>query len=204
MATYLDMRTRIADELNRTDLTAQISKAVLSAIAKHERQRFYFNQKTATFATVADQEYYAAAAHADIPTLVTIMAATVTNSGVKSPLRVVPFDAIDDEQDGSIKGAPTVLAYFAQQVRLYPIPDAAYTVTMAYHYRLTTLSADADTNAWTNDAEELIRRAAKRIIHTDIERDLEAATVAAQAEAEALDTLDPGDGPAPVKPTAPR
>ena len=93
-----------------------------------------------------------------------IDAATVTNGGNKSPLRAVDYLTIDDSQDGSIISEPYLFAVYKENIRLYPIPDAAYTVTLSYVYRLTTLSADGDENAWTDDAEELIRQCAKRRI----------------------------------------
>jgi len=76
----------------------------------------------------------------------------------------VDYLTIDDEQDGSVEGEPRVFAYFKENIRLYPIPDAVYTITLSYIYRLTALSADGDSNAWTTDAEELIRSGAKRRI----------------------------------------
>ena len=47
-----------------------------------------------------------------------------------------------------------------QQLRLWPIPDDSYRLTMAYLRDLTEISASATagaTNAWMTDGEELIR-----------------------------------------------
>lgn len=166
MTTYATMRSRIADEMaNDGDITtAQINYAIQDAIKYYERKPWWFNQKTGTFSTVDGQEYYSSADLTDIPDIVQIIAATVTDSGIKSPMRAVDYVNIDDEQDGSVEGEPRHFAYFKEQIRLYPIPDAAYTVTLSYIYRLTALSDDADSNAWTTDAEELIRQSAKRRI----------------------------------------
>jgi len=165
---YGSMQSRIADELARSDLTTQIALAIQTAIKRHERERFYFNTKTGTFSTVAAQEYYAAAANSDIPNISKIERAKVTVDGYKYDLVASTFDSIDDEQDGTITGDPTHFAYFAQQVRLYPIPNAIRTVTMAYVYRLSSLSDSADANAWMTDGEELIRQTAKGIVAADV------------------------------------
>jgi hypothetical protein len=164
MTTYATMRTRIADEMvNDGDITsAQINYAIQDTIKQYERRPWWWNQKTATMSTVASQEYYSSSDLADIPDIVQIVAATVGT--IKSPMRAVDYLTIDDEQDGSVEGEPRVFAVFKENIRLYPIPDAVYTVTLSYIYRLTALSADADTNAWTTDAEELIRQGAKRRI----------------------------------------
>ena len=130
MTTYAVMQARIADELTRTDLTSQIQKAILSAIKHYERTRFYFNASvTDTFSTVANQEYYGSAANAKIPNLVVIDALTVTNSSIKYALANVPFTSVEEMQNGAITGLPAAFCYYAQQIRLYPIPDAVYTVT---------------------------------------------------------------------------
>jgi len=166
MTTYVIMRTRIADELaNDGDITsAQINYAIQDTIKVYERKPWWFNQKTGTFSTVDGQEYYSSSDLSDIPDIVQIVAATVTSGTLKTPMKAVDYLSIDDEQDGSVEGLPRVFAPFKEQLRLYPIPDAVYTVTLSYVYRLTALSADADTNAWTTDAEELIRQGAKRRI----------------------------------------
>ena len=168
------MRTRIADELaNDGDITsAQINYAIQDTIKQYERTPWWWNEKTATMATVNAQEYYSSSDLSDIPDIVRIVSALVTENSLKRSLTPYEFSQIDDVQDGSMTGCPEAYALFKENIRLYPIPDAVYTVTLAYIYRLTALSADSDSNAWTTDAEELIRQGAKRRIalnylHTD-------------------------------------
>lgn len=191
MTTYAVMQARIADELTRSDLTTQIQKAILSAIKHYERVRFYFNASvTDTFSTVADQEYYGSAANSKIPNLVMIDALTVTSSSIKSRLENWPFEVIEGSQNSDITGQPTAFCYYAQQIRLYPIPDAVYTVTGSWLYRLTALSADGDTNAWTTDAEELIRNRASCDLLWRVIDNPERAQYFRMAEMEALKALE--------------
>lgn len=189
MANYGDMKTQIADEIGDSTLSSQIILAINSAIKHYERKQFYFNSKTGTFSTVTNQEYYAAAANSDIPDIVRIHSMKVTDGGYKYDVRSVPFTEIDSAQDGTFTGVPDCFATFSQQIRLYPIPDAVYTMTMAYTYRLAALSADADENAWTDDAEELIRQRAKLILATDTLRDIDMAQAAGAMERDALNAL---------------
>lgn len=186
---YGDMKTRIADEIADSTLSSQIILAINSAIQFYERQEFYFNTKTGSFPTVAAQEYYGAAANADIPNIIKIISANVNPGGYKYAMTGVPFSSIEEVQDGTKTYTPETYAYFNQQIRLFPIPNDVYTVTMAYVYRLTALSADADENAWTDDAEELIRQRAKRLIATDVLRDIDMAQAASALELEALNAL---------------
>lgn len=190
MTTYATMRSRIEDEIARTDLTTQVNRAILSAIKFYERKKFYFNTSvTSTFTTVADQEYYGTADLAAIPNIVEILALKGTLSGSKLPIRPVDFNTIDAAQSGSVKGFPEYFTYFAQQIRLYPMPNAAWTMTLAMVYRLTALSADSDSNVWTTDAEQLIRQNAKRMLYLDVIRDRDGAETAAILEKEAYDVL---------------
>jgi hypothetical protein len=191
MSDFATMRTRIADELaNDGDITtAQINYAIQDTIKQYERRPWWFNQKTATFPAIASREYYGSADLADIPNIVQIIAATVTVSSMKAPLKALDYVAIDDEQDGSVVGEPRVFASFKNEIRLFPIPNDAYTITLSYIYRLTALSADADTNAWMVEAEELIRSGAKRRIALNYLESEEVAARFAVMEREAFTEL---------------
>ncbi len=188
--TYGDMQTRIADELARTDLTSQIQLAILSAIAHYERRRFYFNETTSTFSTVANQEYYSSSNLADIATLVEIDSIRVTISSTRYTLIPRDFAYLDAIcTNASATGNPTDYCYYQEQIRLYPIPSTARTVTMAYIKRLATLSASGDSNAWTTDAEELIRQRAKCDLFANVIRSPDEAMACRQYELIALDNL---------------
>ena len=187
--TYGDMQSRIADEITDAALASQIQNAIQDAIKHYERKKFYFNQKVAGFSTVAGQEYYSSSDLADIATLIEIEAAAIANSGVKSELVAEAFENIDAWQTSLSTGQPRSFAYYGQQIRLFPIPDAAYTVTLAYHYRLATLSAPSDTNAWMTDGEILIRESAKRRLAQDVVKEDGESQRASPLELEELEEL---------------
>lgn len=172
MSTFAQLKAQIADDLARSDLTTQIEEAVLAAIVDHERTRFYFNERrdAPAFTTVADQEMYTASDDADIATIAHIDSLVMILNGSRRKL-FVQTEQWMDEMSGLGTGAPTDYSYLAKRIRLYPIPDAAYQVYMTGQIRLATLSADGDTNAWTEDAKELIRVAAKEKIYRQIIHD---------------------------------
>lgn len=194
MTTYGAMQDRIADELDRTDLTTQIQKAIQTAIEKYERKRFYFNEaRSLTFTTVDGQEFYTSADATDIPNLLFIDNVKLTISASdKIDLDRADYSELEYLSTNSTtdEGQPTCYAYYAKQLRLYPIPDAAYAVRVSGVFALSDLSATADTNAWMTDAEALIRSRAKREIFTHVIRDVEGAQAMAQAEAEELQSLN--------------
>lgn len=173
MTTYAVMRARILDEISDSNLTSQVNAAIQSAIKFYERKRFYFNTRvTDTFTLVASQEYYGSSDLAAIPNLIEIDDLYVTIDGLRYHLTPIPFEDIAIAQTGSLtRDPPTNYAYHAQQIRLYPMPSTTRTATMADHYRLTALSADIDSNAWTTDAEELIRCHAKHDLATNVIND---------------------------------
>lgn len=196
MTTYVIMQNRISNELRRgstasaSGIESEIQNAILTAIEHYERKRFYFNQQITTFSTVADREYYDSSDLADIPNIIMIDAMKVTlDSSVDDPMAERTFRDIDASQDGTVTGDPFFYAYYAQKIRLYPKPNTVRTVTLAIHYRLDALSDGSDSNAWTTDAEELIRQRAKYILALDVEQDDGLATRSRALESEALSAL---------------
>lgn len=172
MSTFAQLKAQIADDLSRSDLTTQIEDAVLAAIEDQERTRFYFNERrdAPAFFTVADQELYAASDDADIATIAHIDSLVLILNGSRRHL-CAQTEQWMDRMSGLGTGAPTDYSYIAKRLRLYPIPDAAYQIYMTGQIRLTALSADGDENAWTTDARELIRCAAKEKIYRQIIHD---------------------------------
>lgn len=166
MGTLADLKSRIALELARTDLSVQIANAVNDAIKFYGRERFWFNQsRNITFITVDGQDAYGAPDQVLIPSLIKID--DIFFSDEKCPLD--RYSATDFEMmtgGSTANGRPCAYTYTDNQIFLYPTPNAAYTLRLYAHYRLPVL-ADGDTNAWTDDAEELIRTHAKQILYLD-------------------------------------
>jgi len=193
MGTYAAMQSRIADEINRTDLTSQIALAILSAITYYERRGWYFtSSRTLTFPTVLAKEFYTVTDNADIPNLINIDSARITISTTEFVrLERVPYTYLEEVNLGgtAFTGVPAQFAYYAQQIRLYPVPDAVYTITVSGVFPLTALSGSTDTNVWTTQMEDLIRYRAKWDIYSNLIGNLELAGVMAANEGQALQSL---------------
>ena len=185
-----DLQARIADELARVDLTAQIELAIQSAIRHHERERFYFNEAVASFATVSGQAWYGGGDLAAIPDIVEIDSAKVAVGGTLYPLRRRTIDFIEAADAATaLQADPTDYAYYRQQLRLWPTPALTRTVTLSYVQRLPALSLAGDSNAWTTDAEELIRARAKWDLLKSVVRAFDEAAQAQELEMLALEAL---------------
>jgi hypothetical protein len=192
MGTYLDLQNAIATDLTRPDLTDQIKSAILDAVRHYETARFYFNvTRSLTFSTVIGQAAYGSAALTQIPDIIGLDALFLTDSGRPYELDKYEADEFEWLQSTSTgNGRPCAYTYIDSQILLWPAPVAVYTMRPHMHYKLTELSADADTNAWTNDAEQLIRCHAKLLLYSNLIEDADGvARMSAQIQAH-KDRLD--------------
>ncbi len=192
MTTLAALKAEIADDLDRTDITTRIASAITSAITFYQRQRFYFNEtREETFSTVAAQSDYDVDDDAQIPNFLGFDALFIT---VSSQIRdLTPMDPRLMERlldNSAASGEPTVYAYYNETIRLYPIPDIAYTIRMMGPMKVAAPAADATTgNRWMTDAYELIRCRAKLYLATHVLRDSDLAQIMSMAEKDALAQL---------------
>lgn len=191
MATYLDMINRISDESLRSDMANQIKLCIQDAIGHYEVERFWFNQfRDRTFVTVAGQEFYGEADLNDIPQVLEFDAVTLTVGSTRWPLTKTGYAQLEEwNADASARGQPTHYAYWGRQIRLYPVPDSAFQIRLSGLFKLPALVVDGDANAWTGDAEELVRHRAKAILYGQYLRDDANAARATSLEMAALERL---------------
>lgn len=188
MSDYGTMQTRIANELARADLSSYIKDAIKSAVSHYSRHHFWFNETTGTFNTADGTEYYAVVT--TVPDFVEIDSMVITVNGNKYPLVQRDMDYIDAVSGNtSLKGVPTDYCYYKESIRLYPIPNGVYTITMAYVKKFADLSATADTNAFMTTGEQLIRSRAKADLMTNYLMDYQGAGFMKRLEQEAYDNL---------------
>lgn len=157
MATYKDLQDRInLDYLNQMTLIPEVKRAILVAIRTYEARRFWFNEASTAVATVASQSYIT------VPSdyLFGEERLELTVNGSTAALKRTSFAHVRDMNMNSTNSQPTHYAYHGDRLELAMVPDAAYTGNLHYIRSLPTLSADADTNAWTNEASSLIAHAA--------------------------------------------
>ena len=101
MTTFGTMRDRIADELDRADLTSQIEREIRSAVAFYEKKRFWFNEQRIDFPTVASQEWYTSSDDSAIPNLLTLDIAKIAIGATnKYELELAPYAELEFASDG--------------------------------------------------------------------------------------------------------
>jgi hypothetical protein len=180
--TYGQIQKQIADELgDRQDLLSPLSdstvtlspikNAIQSAVSKWERESFYFNEAYTQnlFSTISGQEFYGVGGSSVIATSPYLLRLHVLVDGNRYPLILRTWDYLDDISSTPTGGGmPVDYAYFAQQLRFYPIPDAAYAITISGTNRVPALVSDDDANIWTSDAFDLIKSEAKLILAREV------------------------------------
>src|SRR6186713_2871695 len=119
--TFLDLQNQIAEDLTRSDLTSDIKSKIGDAIDNYETSRFYFNvTRSKTFATVAGQSAYGAAALAEIPDIIGLDTLFLFDGG--RPIELDKYEADEFEWlQGSMTGAgrPCAYSYIDSQIMLW-------------------------------------------------------------------------------------
>lgn len=186
MSDYGTLKSTIASEMSRSDLTTLIPLAIQEAIAHYSGHMFWFNQERATASTVASQEYY------DLPLDFRKMHwlyVLSSDGSSSSEIEQVSMPTIEERYSSTLEGEPQMFSVWREEYRLWPIPDAVYTLKLFYAKELDELEDDADTNAWMIEGVNLIKYRAKYLLYMNKIRDENMATAMKVLEGEALKEL---------------
>jgi hypothetical protein len=176
------LKSRIADDIARDDLATQIANSIEDAIEFYRTKRFFWNEtRDATFTTVASQAIYSSSDDADIPLFFDIDDVFLVDSSSQNH-RLKKDDPQDLEylsDTSASTGQPTRWAWFDRSIRLYPIPDAAYTIRPVGAIEKASPASESDANnVWMANGEsfELLRRYAKGMLYLHVINNMERAT----------------------------
>jgi hypothetical protein len=191
MATFADLKSEIATDLNRTDLTTQIDQAVKDAVQYHAAERFWFNEtRDYTLSTVAGTSDYTLSTVSGVTDFIKVDYVQVAISSTnKFMLDRVSPEEMEDLLSVTTSAQPSYWSYYNSTFRFYPIPDAVYTIRIAGHCVLTALSGASDSNAWTTHARNLIRAAARKFVFARNIRNMPLAQISEVDEGRELDRL---------------
>jgi hypothetical protein len=174
----------------RSDINTQIDLAINRAITYYSRkERFWFNETTATFNTVANQFNYTSSDTGISNMLYRDLVKITINSTTIIELVERTYKDVQIRNVGNVAGTPEDYAYYKQNWYIYPIPNAVYTITVSYVKSYAALSADGDSNDFTDNAEDLIEARALWWLYSRLLRNKEKADEAKADELEALTAL---------------
>jgi len=189
-STFLQMQQRIADDLDRTDLSTQIKLAINRAIEFYQTEPFWFKETSSTFPAVSGQEEYVYGTGSVPSNVEMIDIMERLYNGTKVTLQeITPFE-LEAKQSLTATGIPDEYAQYQNRIKFYPIPNqTGITIYIKYTKNYTALSADIDTNDWLTYAEDLIESRARWWINNRILHDQNAAVEDEMQIATALDAL---------------
>jgi hypothetical protein len=195
MPTLGEMKSHLSDDLDDTSATyaTQIARAITRSIEHLKKTRFAFNEsRSITITTVIGQSDYTTDASANpLSDVMKLDGMFLTDTGGQ----VTPLSPITPQQmqvlldNSASTGEPYNYTWYANALRIYPLPDAAYTLTLLAWYRLAAPSSDGSSNAWTNEAYDLVKARALYYLASNTLRDPDLATMARIAETEAEEAL---------------
>lgn len=143
LSTYTEVKTSIANYLNRDDLTSIIPDFISLAEKRLDRElRVRVNMVRAQATTTADTSFY------DLPSdLIELRNITYETSGSNSyALSYLSPESGSREYGSFASGFPRAYTNLGKDIKLYPTPDAAYTLGINYFKKLVPLSDSVTTN----------------------------------------------------------
>lgn len=159
--TLAELIAEIEDDIERADLGVQVAKAVDRAIRNYQLVRFFFNERSLTFQTLAGTDLYGRGDRDEIPNLLAIDSAVLIENEQTAVLRRMPETTIERLDDPLSASRPCGFSYFDQSIRLWPMPSGEWTIRLKAHVLLPAPALD-EGNAWTDEAGSLIAAWAKR------------------------------------------
>lgn len=163
------LKAKIADDLERGDLTSQIAALIPRVIEHYADRTFHFLEGEGTVDTEAATAYVAVPTGLRVtpPCDVEIAIGANNYDLHKWSWRQYRRHA----QINTSSGEPTHYAYRNGRFYLYPTPAAVYTITAWGIYDQAELSAGDSESAWTNEAFELVVAECTMRLARDVLRD---------------------------------
>ena len=150
ITTYSELKSAVADFLNRDDLTNTIDTFIDLAEVQLNRDVRHWKMEQRSDAEIDDQ-------YLTLPTdwLETIRL-TVLDT-VPYALNLVSRDEMQDRRlrGANVTGKPVYYAHIAGELELYPTPDATYNIELLYTQKLEALSASNTSNWLLSEAPDL-------------------------------------------------
>ena len=142
ITTYAELKTAIADFLNRDDLTSAIPNFITLAEADMQRRLRHWRQEKRSTAEI-DTQY--SAIPADFLEAIRFY---ITSNDTR-PLELISQSELLDRKyrSANTSGKPAYYAITAGEIEVYPVPDGTYTAELYYYSQIPALS-DSNTSNW--------------------------------------------------------
>lgn len=139
IATYAELKTAVANFIDRTDLASRVPEFIAmseAAIGRDVRIRQMEKRATTNIST----EYV------DMPTDFIMARNIQLNTSSQERLKYLTPEQMDMYRSSQTTGKPRNYTIIGTEFQFKPVPDGAYEVEIAYLARFAALSGDNDTN----------------------------------------------------------
>ena len=150
IGTYAELKTAVANWLDRDDLTDRIPEFIALAEARMNRVlRLRMMESKYTASTVASQRNYA------LPTGYIQMRNFQINTSPVTPLQYVSPEIYDRLWGGSTGGTPQFYTIITNEIQLGPVPGSVLTLEMLFYKKITALSGTNTTEQMLTDNPDI-------------------------------------------------
>lgn len=140
LATYSDLKTSIANWLNRTDLTSEISDDFIILTEADLNSKLRVRKMITSTSITIDSETESIPAD-----FLQIRDFFITEGGTKNALKYITPAQMDEIRGSSTSGLPQTYTILGDNFRFAPIPSSSYTGTLNYYAKFAALS-DSNTS----------------------------------------------------------
>ena len=138
LTNYTDLKTSIANWLNRSDLTTEISEDFIVLTEADLNSKLRVRKMITSTSITIDSETES------LPTdFLQVRDFFITSGGTKYALKYITPAQMDQIRGSSTTGMPSAYTILGDNFRFAPIPDSAHTGTLNYYAKFAALS---DTN----------------------------------------------------------
>lgn len=177
IASYSELKTAVANWLNRSDLTSYIPDFITLGENRIYRELRIRTMETALSETIASGVVAVPSTYVDLK-----FAYINSSPTTKLQRRTAEF-IYEKYPTRSSEGTPHFIAREASNFIFGPYPDSAYTVKGVYYARLTALSDSNTTNWFTTNAPDILLWASLAEAEPFLKNDARVALWAAKYEA---------------------
>ena len=142
LANFGELKTSIAALLNRSDLTSKIPDFVTVLEARVNREVKFRNRRMEASSALA----YSGTDEATLPTDYLEARTVVWQSSPRVRLELMSPSVFETTYPTDTPGTPQHYTIYGSTLQVGPFPNSTVGATLRYYQRLTSLSADSDTN----------------------------------------------------------
>jgi hypothetical protein len=142
LSNYTELKSSVANYLNRNDLTSSIPDFITLTEGKLNRDlRIRASVVRAETTTTANTAFY------NLPSdIIELKNITRDTSNASYALSYMSLESASREYGGFSSGTPRAYSSVGDTIKLLPTPDSTYTIGINYYKKLTALSDSNTTN----------------------------------------------------------